>query len=242
MSARCPSDLALEEHLLQGAASKVAPHVAACASCEARLAVMRQQGEEFNRFVFPSTVDAVTGPRRAPWLRWLLVGAPVAAAAGVLLLVLRPAGPASDYTGSKGAPLALTVFSGGEGATAELPDGAAVPPDASLRFRVRAARPCRLWIFSLDDTGQVSRLFPRDGPEGAAVQGSAAPPGGAVLDGRVGVERLFAVCCAPGLPFEVVERAAAQVPRGPAGVRAAGVLAGLPEGAAQATVLLEKRR
>jgi hypothetical protein len=107
---------------------------------------------------------------------------------------------------------------------------------------VRAARPCKLWLFSLDDTGQVSRLFPRDGREGASVQGSAAPPGGAVLDGRPGVERFFAVCSEPGLPFEQVEQAAARFPRGPAGVRAAGVLAGLPDGAAQASVLVEKRR
>ena len=243
MSGRCPSELALEQHLLAPGTSKIAAHVQGCARCEARLAVMARQGEEFNRFVFPATLDAVVAPQRAPWLRWLFVAAPVAAAAGVLLLVLRPAAePPPDYTGSKGAQLSLTIYGAGPDGAQELTSGAAVRTEASLRFRVRAARPCYLWLLSIDDGGQVSRLYPRDGIAGAQVQGAVEPPGGAVLDGRAGVERFFAVCSEAPLAFEAVERAAVLVPRGPAGVRGAGRLAGLPAGVSQASVLLEKHR
>jgi hypothetical protein len=242
MTGRCPSELALEQHLLAPAASKIAAHVAGCARCEARLSVMAKQGEEFNRFVFPATVDAVVEPKRAAWLRWLLFAAPVAAAAGVLLVVLRPvAEPPPGYTGSKGAELSLALFSAGPDGARSLTSGAAVHPEATLRFRVRAARPCNLWILSLDDAGQVSRIYPRDGAAGGPFVGAAELPGGAVLDGHAGAERFFAVCSEQLLPFAEVERAAAQAPRGAAGVRATSALPGLPAGVMQASVLVEKR-
>jgi hypothetical protein len=69
------------------------------------------------------------------------------------------------------------------------------------------------------------------------------PPGGAVLDGRPGLERFFAVCSPRGLSFDDVERAASYVARGGyKRVREGGPLVGLPEGIGQASVLIEKRR
>jgi hypothetical protein len=239
---RCPSDLELERLLLGGARSPAAPHVRGCARCSARLVEMRREGEEFEREVFPSTVDAIVQrarPRRhAPG--WLLAAAPLsAAAAAVLFLVARAP---HDHVATKGAALTLAVFVQGPDGVRAAADGAAVPANAAVRFRVRAGHPCRLWIVSVDAAGQVSRLFPAGGDAPAELASTEALPGGAVLDGRGGPERMFAVCSAGALPLEDVERAARQAAQGGAdAVRAARVLPRLPGTALQATLLLEKR-
>ena len=236
---RCPTELELEAYLL-GSAGPLAPHVEGCARCRDQLEEMRRQGEEFRREVYPRTVDAVVARaarRGAP--RWLLVAVPLAAAAAALLYV-RTA-PPPDYLGVKGGGLALTVFVHDGGGARALADGQPVPAGAALRFEVRPARACRLWIVSVDGAGQVSRLFPASG-EAASVAGAGALPGGAVLDGRAGPERIYAICTPTPLSLPAVERAArAAASGGDRGVRAAGALEGLPREATQATVLLEKR-
>ncbi len=238
---RCPTELELEAYLLGPAGSRLEPHVETCARCREQLEEMRRLGEEFRREVFPATVDAVversTG-RRVP--RWFLVAAPLAAAAAVLLFVRGV--PPPGYLGVKGGGLALTVFvQGAEGARA-VADGQAIPAGAAVRFQVRPERACRLWIVSVDGAGQVSRLFPASGEVASSVAAGGALPGGAVLDGRAGPERIFAICTATPLAFGEVERSArAAAAGGDARVRSAGELAGLPRGATQATILLEKR-
>jgi len=243
---RCPSELALEAHLLDPERSPLAAHLGACARCRTRLDRMEREGEDFRRFVLPRTLDAVTEaaarPRRAPWSRWLSVGLPAgglaAAAAAMLLVAPRPP---SDYLGAKGGALSLQVFAGGGDAPARaLADGEAVPAAAALRFQVRAARPCRLWVVSVDARGEVSRLYPPQG-EAAEVRGAAPLPGGAVLDGVPGPERIHAVCSDPALPYEAVAAAARAAAAGGAeGVRRGAGLRGLPEAAGTATVLVEK--
>lgn len=238
---RCPTELELEAHLLGAAGPGLAPHVEGCDRCRARLEEMRRLGEEFRREVYPRTVDAVVARavgRRAP--RWLLVAAPLAAAAAALLYA-RTA-PPPGYVGVKGGGLALTVFVKDGGAARAVADGQPVAASAAVRFEVRPARACRLWIVSVDGAGQVSRLFPAAGDAPASVQSPGALPGGAVLDGRAGPERIYAVCTPGALPLAEVERAARAVAAGgDRGVRAGGDLGGLPRDALQATVLLEKR-
>ena len=246
MTARCPSDLALEELLLSIAAPAVGAHARTCARCLDRVAEMRRQGDEFLRYVFPATVgrieEAVPGGGRigARWLALL----PAMAAGAVLLVVSRPGAPPDGYVAAKGAPKALAVFvQGGEGDAARpAPDGGSVPAAAALRFRVAPAEPCRLWIVSVDAGGQVSRLFPASGDGGAQVSHATEIPGGAVLDGRPGPERIVAVCSREPLPWARVERAVRSAAgSGAAGVRRASRAADLP-GAAQTSVLLEKIR
>lgn len=244
MTPRCPSDLALEAFLLRPERSPDAAHLAGCPDCTVRLARMREQGEEFHREVFPRTVDAVeraVGRRR---LRWPLVLAPAGAVAAAALAVLLLRGrfsPDLDY-GVKGSGMALAVFvNGGEGGRA-VPDGAAVPASAALRFKVRPASACWLWIMSVDAKGEISRLYP---PKGIPPDRRAAGPvpGGAVLDGEAGPERIYAVC-APSQEMawaEVKASAAAVATGGPERVRAARGLGGSLSGALQASLLLEKR-
>jgi hypothetical protein len=239
---RCPSDLELERHLLGDAPPALELHVADCAACAARLAEMREEGEDFRREVFPATVDAVVARARPrPLSRpWVLAAAPLAAAAAAALFLLGR--PPPDYVGAKGGELSLAVFVQAPGGAQAAADGAAVPAGAAVRFQVRSARPCQLWVVSVDAEGLVSRLFPAGGDAPARIAEAGPLPGGAVLDGRAGPERIFAVCSDAPLALADVERAA----RGAAGgsdarVRAGGRLEGLPAGAAQATLLLEKR-
>jgi hypothetical protein len=236
----CPSDLKLEAHLLDAAHSPVAAHVAGCDRCRGRLQRMEREGEDFRRFVYPATLAALEKRPPRSWL-WVKFAAPVAALAAAAVVLAVRTGPPDDYSGTKGAALKLTVYAGlGERARA-LGDREAVPANASLRFRVQPSGPCHLAIVSVDETAHVSRLFPPTGEEAVSVTKMQVLPGGAVLDGRAGPERIYAVCAAAPVPLSRIEEAAHAVSApGSASVRSGGPLRGLPQGSAQATLLLEK--
>jgi len=247
-----PSELALERHLLDPVGSTIRAHVEGCGRCGARLAEMQHQGEEFLRFVFPATVEKVEAAaerssRRFDWIRMLAPASAVAAAAAVLLLV-RPAADLEsacvDGICTKGEQgLGMTVFlNGSGGARPARSDGEAVAAGAAIRFRVRPTALCHLWVVSVDASGQVSRLFPTAGDGGALVATVLDLPGGAVLDGRPGPERVLAICTPAPMYYAAVERAVqVAMVRGESAVRSVRSVPGLPEGTGQASVLLEKR-
>lgn len=217
-----PSDLKLERHLLDPERSPVVAHLGECERCRERVSEMRRQGDDFRRFVYPATLDAVLQPRFRP-LRALWLLAPAAGLAAVLVIA-RP-GPTSDYVGTKGGPLSLTAYAALPSGARPVNDGEQVPASASLRFRVRADRACTLTLFSVDGDGQVSKLYSRE------VQGEVTLPGGVQLDGKPGPERFFAVCGDP----DSVEQAARRI-----GARALD-LRSLPDfKGAQASVRIEK--
>ena len=138
MTARCPSDLALESHLLEPERSRIAAHVAGCARCGARVEQMRAEGADFARYVFPSTVDVVErAAARAPWWRrpTYLVPLPALAAVATVLFLVRPAGPPADYIGAKGGVggLGVTLFSLGPSGVAPVQEGGSIPASATIR-------------------------------------------------------------------------------------------------------------
>ena len=238
MSGRCPSELALEEHLAR-TGGPVAAHLADCPSCQVRLAQMQEEGDQFRQFVYPRTLYAVLerGERRRG-SRWIwLWAAPALAAAAAVAIVVKPATPGEGYVGAKGGALGFAVFVGGTAGVRAVDDGAPVPASAALRFRVHPSAACHLWIASLDGSGQVSRIYPAEGDQGALVSGTAALPGGAVLDGRPGPERFYAVCTRRPLPFSALEKS---VRAAAPGVRTAKILEGLPEDATQSSLFIEK--
>jgi hypothetical protein len=248
------SELALERHLLglDPPASPAAAHLQACPPCSARLAEMRAQGEDFARYVFPATVDRVEeaagqGPRRSRWMQLLAPASALAAAAAVFLLVQpQPdaGGPAWDgVKGEHGLGLSVFLAPAGGAPVHVAREGERVSPAAALRFRVQPTAPCHLWLVSVDAAGQVSRLFPppAGGDGGAPVAERFELPGGAVLDGKPGPERVIAICTPGPTYYAAIERAVqVSVARGEPAVRSVRVVPGLPEGTAQASVLLEK--
>lgn len=239
MTARCPSELALEAHLLEPERSPIAAHVAGCARCAERLARMRAEGDEFRRVVFPVTVEAVeAAARRAPWWRraGLLLPVPALAAVAAVLLLFRPSTPPEEYVGLKGSELTLTVFAPGPAGARAVADGGEVPTGAPIRFRVHNHSACDLWLLSVDGAGSISRLLPASGDRGAPLApGATDLPGGAVLDLHPGPERIYAICSPQPLTWSQVEGAVRAANRDPARLR-------LPAGTAWASVLLEKRR
>jgi hypothetical protein len=241
---RCPSDLELEA-VLRGTELH-AEHVLACPRCAARVAEARRLEEEFRLEVFPATAEAVIAravrPRRPHLVLWL--AAPVLAAAGALLVVWLGSPP--GFLGVNGSALTLIAYGPDPGDAHALADGEAVPAGAGLRFEVRPGRSCQLWVVSASAAGQVSRIYPPAGADGASVEAgrAVAVPGGAVLDGRPGPERIFALCGCGDEPlrFENIDRAARAVGASEERVRTSRKLDGLPADTLQATLLVEKRR
>jgi hypothetical protein len=246
-----PSDLALEAFLITPERSPVKSHLDGCDACKGRVARMQSEGDEFRQYVFPATVDAVreaAAPRRS---RWASLFAPVAALAAVgaaALLVVRvgPSKPPSDYVGTKGTEhegrAGLQVFMDGPDGARAVEDGSTVPAGAALRFKVKADDPhCYLWIASVDSTGAISRLFP---PQGAAVADvpPGPVPGGAILDGKAGLERVFAVCADTAqTTWEDVRRAASPAVGGADVLRRVKKLGEPLADECQSSILLEKR-
>jgi hypothetical protein len=239
---RHPSELALEAYLLDGEPSKVAPHLAGCERCRLRVARMEREGEEFRRFVLPATLDAVlernAPDRRKRWV-WMLGIAPVAAAAA-LILAIRPSGPPEGYVGEKGG-MSLVAYLGAPGGARMVLDGQAVQPAAAVRFSLTPAGRCNLWVVSVDESGQISRIYPTDGDGGAPVSKQGALPGGAVLDGRAGLERFYAVCSPGPLRYADLTKSVRASVRGAGDVRKGPALPGLPRGTKQVSLLVEKR-
>jgi hypothetical protein len=253
--ARCPSDLALEGFLLERERSQAAPHVGGCPSCQARIAKMEEEGKHFLQYVYPATVakiEEAAASRHGSWRRWaLLLPVPAAAALATVLLMSKGDRPADllsgdgDQTQIKGGgpgSIGLTVFLGAAEGARVLGDGDSVPASAAIRFKVQPTKACSLWVVSVDAQGEVSRLYPASGETGAEMSRGGALPGGAVLDGRRGPERIFALCTQRPIAFGDVERAVRNaIGRDEGTVRAITNVPGLPDGTSQATVLIEKR-
>lgn len=246
MAARCPSDLALERHLLEPETSPLRSHLAGCASCKARLEEMGRQAETFHQYVHPATVAAVeaaVASHRRWRLRWLVLGPALAVVMAAVLFLVRPAGPPPDDDGATGG-LGLTVFVEEGASVRAVRSGEAVGAAAALRFRVQVASACRLWILSLDSTGEFTRLYPGEGTGGAAVSGAVGIPGGATLDGQAGPARIVAICTPGPAKWRALAaqlKGGVSVLAGEAFVRARPNAAALPAGARLASVLLEKR-
>jgi hypothetical protein len=246
----CPSTLKLEALLLdrqhapvhEPVRTPVAGHVAGCEDCRERLLTMESQGQDFMRYVYPATVDALV-PQPARRWTWAGILAPAAALAAAAVLLVAHRGPAPDYVGTKGVTIKLNVYAGLEAGARILSDRDQVPASAALRFRIQPARPCHLGIVSVDERGAVSRLFPSAGEVAPELEKVEVLPGGAILDGQPGPERIFAVCSTQPLAMRDVEAAVkVAAGTGAASVRALDAIPGLPAGTAQATLLLEKNR
>jgi hypothetical protein len=240
----------MEAYLLDPERSGLSQHLDACDACKARLARMEKEGEDFRRFVLPATLDKVVEANSGSRLRWSgwVMAVPAMAAAAVLAVAVLPKlgrqdepGPPDDYIGEKGG-MGITVYTTGEKGPTTIPDGGKVKPSAALRFSVRPGnlKPCHLWLVSVDEGGQVSRIYPTQGDKGAQITQKTPLPGGAVLDGKTGLERLYAVCSPEPIAYGQVE-SAVRASASSESIRKGTLLAGLPKGAAQTTVLLDKK-
>lgn len=226
-TAQCPTDLALEEHLLK-ANPAITRHLGGCAHCQIWERSAAQAARAFAH-ESPKWL-ANTRATPSPVRRWALL-LPVAALAGAALFFLRPMPPEAPSYATKGE--ALTVYIGGQGEPRAAAEGERVRPGEALRFHVAPGSGTFVWIASVDSTGAVSRLAPVEGTAPLVVQGAQLLPGSAVLDAAEGPERIWAVFSEQPLTWAVVEQALRST-----SVRDAAELH-LP-GARTSTVLLER--
>jgi len=239
-AARCPSDLRLEEYLLDPESSGLASHVDSCETCRGRIARMNAEGEEFRQYVFPATVDAVVAsatPRRPSWLGLLL---PVAAtAAAALLLVVKPLAPEAVLA-SKGEVLRMQVLAAMPDGVQPVANGGLVPPGVPLQIQVESTVACRLKVMAADCEGNVTVLHPASGEESTLVTTSGPAVIQARLNGDEGPERVYAVCSREPLPLLALATNLKDQSTGDDDrVRRAGRISGLPPGTLQATLLVE---
>ncbi|MCP3162277.1 DUF4384 domain-containing protein [Myxococcus qinghaiensis] len=226
-TAQCPSDLALEEHLLD-ANPATARHIVGCAHCQAWERSAAEAARAFAR-ENPRWM-AKAQARSSPLRRWAPL-LPIAALAAAALFILHSPSPEAPRYATKGEE--LTVYIGGQGAPRAASQGERVRPGEALRFQVAPGSAAFVWIASVDSTGSVSRLVPAEGTTPLAVDGAQLLPGSAVLDAVEGPERIWAVISREPVSWAVVEQALQGSPvRDPTAVH-------IP-GARTATVLLER--
>ena len=171
-TAQCPSDLALEEHLLQ-ANPATARHIAGCAHCQKWERSAAEASRAFAR-ESPRWM-AKTQARASPLRRWAPL-LPAAALAVAALFLLLPTPPEAPRYATKGE--ALTVYVGGQGSPRAATQGERVRPGEALRFEVAPGSAAFVWIASVDSTGTVSRLAPAEGTTPLAVDGAQLLPTG----------------------------------------------------------------
>jgi hypothetical protein len=237
---RCPSELRLEEYLLDPDSSGLASHVDSCETCRGRVARMNAEGEQFRQYVFPATVDAVvaaSAPRRPSWLGLLL---PVAAtAAAALLFVVKPVAPEAVLA-AKGEVLKMKVLAAIPGGVQAVPNGALVPLKVPLQIHVESTVACRLKVVAADCEGHVTILHPAAGEESTVVTKSGPAVIQAVLQGDEGPERVYAICSREPLPLLALATNLKDQSTGDDDrVRRAARISGLPPGTLQATLLVE---
>ena len=213
----CPSDLELEEFL----AGRANPHVDGCALCAERLVAMRELGADFERVIFPRVRARVVEQAARPRFEWKWAwagAAPLAAAVLLFVFVFVPRTPPADYVGEKGGAyrpsLEVYVAEGQQGR--RLSSGEQVHGGDGLRFVV-SSRVRSVFLFTVDSTGKISRLYPTQGEAPAQLDGLL--PNGAVLDDVAGPERVFAVFPDRPMQFSEVEAAVSSALRGAASLR-----------------------
>ncbi|AKJ00600.1 hypothetical protein ATI61_1205 [Archangium gephyra] len=186
-------------------AAEVEEHVRACASCQARVAALREERARFLQArparAFAARIEEKA--RRVPWWRrpvWAFGALPAAVAVALVLLVVLPrAVPREEETGDglpvrlKGAPaVRLEVLVSREGQPAvPFREGEPLLPVDALRFRVTLPERGFVFIANQDGAGRFTRYFPASGSRGVPLEpGEHLLPGGVVLDDWRGEERI----------------------------------------------------
>ncbi len=179
MSDGCPPrlmlELAIHGELDPDATRDHGAHLASCPSCAAALAQLRGEAERYR--ASPAAVQlrrllierAARRPTRSrsPWLRALWLAAPLAVAAGWLLVPR--AGP-TDFAWKGRGVLRLSVRRDG---AQRAWDGRALQPGDVVQLAWSAPTAGHLAVFFRAASGEVTLLYPASGSASAPVAGGA---------------------------------------------------------------------
>jgi hypothetical protein len=175
----CPSDLVLDD-IVAGTRPRDA-HVEGCASCQERLARFERTAQAARPRVAALLARAEAPHaerRRASW-RWWSLGATLAAAMAVLVVVARPV----DEVRVKGSGVAVQLFRQRAGEVMKVDSNDDFRPGDALRFVVDAARPIDYALAEVESGGKIV-VHQR----GKLEAGRTALPGSLVLDDSRGSE------------------------------------------------------
>lgn len=205
----------------------------------ARLGELRSEAEAFLRSVdvdmevkrIHQRVERMTPPKRS-WLRWFVPVSALAAAAAVVLVVIRRdsdgPGKHDDDLQVKGDAVSLVIHRQTSGGSTPLSTGDTVHPGDRIRFEVGVLKPGQLALVGIDGSGTATLYWPEN-----AVGSSAFDPKDRLLplaielDATPGAEHFFAVYS--NKPFALADVMPALVKRAP-----------MPAGIASTEVVLEK--
>lgn len=197
-------------------AARIADHVPGCEACRGRLAAIDAEAARFReeisfeRFAAGVASAGRTAARRPRVPRWVPPAMALAAAAGVILAVTLT-GPAPRTANRvKGGGPSVDFYVGGLGTPRLAGPEERLEPGERVRIGYRAGRFGYLTVVSVDDTGEVSRLYPAAGASLSVSPNRAAEtllPRSVAFTGH-GPERVIVVLTRRPIP---VSRVAAQV-------------------------------
>lgn len=216
----------------------------ATAADHARLGELRAESEAFMRSVdvdmevkrIHQRVERMTPdtrPGRGSWLRWFIPVSALAAAAAVILVVIRRGDEGTEGglgdTQVKGDEISLVVHRASDGGSTRLSTGDAVHAGDRIRFEINAGKPGFVAIIGIDGTGQPTIYHPDRGTTPVAFDPKEhLLPGAIELDATPGDEKFFAVYGERPFAFDVV-------------VPALATGTSLPPGVSKAEVVLQKK-
>jgi hypothetical protein len=134
-------------------------------------------------------------PRKFNWMRWMVSGGALAAAAAMILVVMNrktePKVPDDDYQTKGDVSLILHVANGAE--SKRLADGDTVTPGARIRFEVDTGKPGYVAVVGIDGAGKTSVYYPFGGEKPAPIDPRVDRllPGAIELDATPGDEKFY---------------------------------------------------
>lgn len=207
----CPREYEVDQFWLAEGRS-TAPedsHLARCETCRGALNSYREIEQEFEREVFPATIEEVlrraprirdTREKRGQIIRLSTVLVPLAAAAMIAFVVVfqngspdnaRPHDPRA-YVGEKGGP-GFGVYCQRGDKVFQLSEGDTIFENDALRFSPLLSDSLKhhAMVVSVNDGGELQAYFPLNGTESLQIEGGRPLPGSVVMDESQGEERLF---------------------------------------------------
>jgi len=148
------------------------------------------------RAIRQRVVQSTPVRRSAPPRAWLVSAGALAAAALVLVLVLRGRSPGTDDDlQPKGGTIGLVVHVAAGSDSRPIASGDPVHPGDQIRFEVSVPHPGHVAVVGIDGSGASTVYYPFGGRAPASIDAGtgAVLPGAVRLDATAGDERIYAV-------------------------------------------------
>jgi len=157
--------------LASEACAEVERHLATCPACRAKMRILVEEQRTFEREIsferFAGGVErAQRVPRQRPRRAWVFGLSGVVAAAAVALFLVRVSTPGHNRSKGGSVEAMARIASASASAQRSAPPGSqeVLEPGDRVRLGYKTADPRYLAAISVDDSGEVSPLYPETGP------------------------------------------------------------------------------